>query len=314
MVVLAARAAGGRPPDPVPRLAALAPPATVIAAGAVAAAAVARWWLALVFAVPAVILLCWQLPPAWRWHGPPGTGGDLGSAEAEGTVVLRVLTLNVLVARADPEAIMAKLREHRVDVFAVQELTPEMVTSLEAAGISALLPFSELDARPSSLGTGIWTRLPLDPLPPIAGLSTAAPRAHIHPCRGVAVQVSVVHPKAPTGGKEQRWLADLELLRQMVAGVSEPQVVAGDFNATRDHQPFRAVLKEGLLDCADAARKRSWPAFTWPNWRSLPPLMRLDHILVSSQHFSVQQARVVRVPGTDHRGVLAVVTLRLPAP
>ena len=69
----------------------------------------------------------------------------------------------------------------------------------------------------------------------------------------------------------------------------------GDFNASRDHQPFRELLAAGFVDCADAARHRTWPGFTWPtSWdlysdrenqrfpdRRAPALMRLDHVLVS---------------------------------
>jgi endonuclease/exonuclease/phosphatase (EEP) superfamily protein YafD len=60
------------------------------------------------------------------------------------------------------------------------------------------------------------------------------------------------------------------------------------------------------VDCADAARQRHWPGFTWPADRRYPPLMRLDHVLGSQAGCVVHQARTMRIPGTDHRGVLAV--------
>jgi hypothetical protein len=60
---LVARAAGGQPPNPGPKLAALAPVGTVPAVAAVVLAAVSSWWLALILAGPALLLVAWQLPP-----------------------------------------------------------------------------------------------------------------------------------------------------------------------------------------------------------------------------------------------------------
>ena len=59
---LLARLAGGYPPSPSPELAALAPLAVVPAIAAVIIAACAAWWLAALLAIPAALLLIWQLP------------------------------------------------------------------------------------------------------------------------------------------------------------------------------------------------------------------------------------------------------------
>ena len=61
---LIARAAGGQPPNPGPKLAALAPAGIVPALAGVAVAALSSWWLALLLAGPALILVAWQCPPA----------------------------------------------------------------------------------------------------------------------------------------------------------------------------------------------------------------------------------------------------------
>ena len=98
-------------------------------------------------------------------------------------------------------------------------------------------------------------------------------------------------------------------------------MLLGDFNASRDHQPFRDLLAAGFADCADVAQHRTWPGFTWPtSWdlysdrdsprfpdRRAPALMRLDHVLVSRAGNTVREARPVRVAGTDHHAVLAVI-------
>jgi endonuclease/exonuclease/phosphatase (EEP) superfamily protein YafD len=304
---LAARAIGGRPPNPGPILAALAPVAALPAIIAVVVAATATWWLALLLTLPAATLVAWQLPPPRRIGRGPAGGPRSGSGPGLEVVTLRVLTLNGQGGSADPAAVLRSLRQHRVDVLVVQELTAGTVRDLADARVADLLPFCHHDPRPGSAGVGLWTRWPLIPLPPVPGLAAAAPRASIDPAGGRPVTLTGVHPLAPVNGQEHQWWRELALLKSALADVSGPQVVAGDFNATRDHRPFRDLLAAGFLDCADAGRSRPWPGFTWPTDRRIPPVMRLDHVLVSRPGAAVLEARIVAVPGTDHRGVLAVI-------
>ena len=306
---LVARATGGRPPWNRSKLAALAPAAIVPAIAAVIVAAATSWWLALILAIPAVILVAWQLPTA----RPRPAGPDAAArsrAAGIGTVRLRVLSLNAKGGHANAQAVEAAVREHAVDVLAIQELTPGLVRRLDRTDLAGMLPYRQADPRPGSAGTGLWTRWPLTALPWIEGLRAATPRVRIEPMPGSQVTVTAVHPKAPMNGQEGRWQAELQLIRSELEGVGGAQVVAGDFNASRDHQPFRDLLAAGFLDCADAARSRPWPGYTWPVRRTIPPIMRLDHVLVTRDRaVAVSEARIVRIPGTDHRAVLAVVEL-----
>ena len=261
---LLARLAGGYPPNPGPELAALAPLAVVPAVAAVIIAAFAALWLAALLAIPAALLLMWQLPPLRRARFRAAAGasrGTGGTGSAATTFRLRLFTVNAKCGAADPAAILRILQRHDVDVLAVQELTPAMVTWLTAAGLTQVLPFSHLDPRPGSPGTGLWARWPLIPLPPVPGLSTAAPRARIDPLGGFPVTLTAVHPAAPVRGRAApmrgragRWRRELAMIQRTLAAVDEPQVVAGDFNATRDHGPFREFLAAGFLDCVDASQ------------------------------------------------------------
>ena len=304
---LMARATGGQPPNPGPKLAALAPVAALLAVVAVVVAATTKWWLALLLALPAATLVAWQLPPRRLSDGGGDTRRHAESDSGSGVLTVRVLTLNVEGGSADPAAVLRSLRRHQVDVLAVQELTPGTVRRLAEAGLADLLPFCHLDPRPGSTGVGLWARWPLIPLPPVPGLAAAAPRACIDPVAGPPVTLTVVHPIAPVKGRDHQWRRELALVQSALADTGGPQVVAGDFNATRDHRPFRDLLTAGFVDCADAARSRPWPGFTWPAGRGIPALMRLDHVLVPRTGAAVREARIIRVPGTDHLGVFAVV-------
>ena len=223
-----------------------------------------------------------------------------------------MLTLNVMGGAADAEAIAATAAALRVDILAVQELTSGLLLRLGLTGLAGLLPHSQVEPREGSRGTGLWSRWPLAPLPSVDGLVAAAPRARTGPPGGPAVTVTAVHPVAPVAEHERQWRQELGLIQAALAATTGPQLVAGDFNASRDHRPFRALLRSGFADCADAARHRPWPGFTWPADRLFPPLMRLDHVLASRGGVVVHEARIVRVPGTDHQGVLAVLEFRSP--
>ena len=296
---LIARGAGGQPPNPGPKLAALAPAGILPAVAGVAVAALSSWWLALLLAVPAVILVAWQLPP-------PRPRLSTGGGEHPPGRRLRVLSLNVKGGAADAEVVTASVAALEVDILVVQELTAGLASRLALSGLGDILPQSHLDPRDASRGTGLWTRWPLTPLSPIAGTLAATPRARIDPPGALSVTVTAVHPVAPVADQERRWWQELGLIEAVLAGTAGPQLVAGDFNASRDHRAFRALLRSGFVDCADAARQRVWPGLTWPADRRYPPLMRLDHVLASRAGVLVHEARTVRLPGTDHLGVLAV--------
>lgn len=303
---LLARLAGGYPPSPVPELAALAPLAVVPAIAAVIIAACTAWWLAVSLAIPAALLLAWQLPPLNQARVRAGAGPPGGTGSATTTLGLRLFSVNARGGAADPAALLRIVQQHGVDVLAVEELTSSMVSRLAEAGLTDLLPFSHLDPRPGGRGAGLWARWPLIPLPPVSDLTSAAPRARIDPPGRLPVTVTAVHPIAPVRWRADRWRRELAIIRQTLAAGDEPQVVAGDFNATRDHGPFRELLAAGFADCADSSQNRSWPGFTWPASGRALPVMRLDHVLVSGTA-TVRMTRAIRVPRTDHHGVLATI-------
>jgi endonuclease/exonuclease/phosphatase (EEP) superfamily protein YafD len=305
---LAARALGGGPPNPGPKLAAFAPLATVPSIAAVLLAASVRWWLAIVVAAPAAALLSWQIFPPCRTTKDYSRRKQATSECRERS--LRVLTLNARRGAADIAEIMSCLRKWRIDVLAIQELTPDMAECLVEGGIAKLLPFHDVHPVAGSRGAGLWARWPLIPLPPLAGLTAATPQVRVCHKLGRSILITNVHPVAPVGGHEFRWQRELAIIQAVLANSEHPQVVVGDFNASRDHRAFRRLLSAGFCDCADAAQARSWPGFTWPVRRGVRPLMRLDHVLVSEGYAQIREARTLTIQGTDHCAVLAIITFQ----
>lgn len=249
---------------------------------------------AVVALVTCVALACVVVPRA-----VPATG-------APGGTPLRVLTVN-LFARADADAVVRLVREYDPDVFSALEITPEKVAELDAAGLAELMPHRVLQADEGPKGSGLYARHPLTALD---GLFTPIghnmPAATVRLPGGASAQVVAVHPNPPLPRKAAEWNAALAALPPASGDV--PRVLAGDFNATLDHRALRDLLDRGYVDAADRAGEGLVP--TWPNNRAVPPMITIDHVLVD-ERVAVDMVRVLDVPGTDHRGVVA--NLRLPS-
>jgi endonuclease/exonuclease/phosphatase (EEP) superfamily protein YafD len=66
---------------------------------------------------------------------------------------------------------------------------------------------------------------------------------------------------------------------------------------------LRRLLATGLDDAA-AATSWSWGGLSWPADRPFPPLTRIDHVLTSPDA-TAQSVSTFSIVGTDHRGVIA---------
>ncbi|MEU4801097.1 endonuclease/exonuclease/phosphatase family protein [Actinosynnema sp. NPDC023587] len=228
-------------------------------------------------------------PRAFPDPRPIGVGRDV-----------RVLSANLLRGNADAAAVVAAVRAHRVDVLALQELTPDAVADLDRAGLADVLPHRVFLPEPGVPGSGLASRHPLSSRPPSAPSTLRQARALVDLPGDEDVEVLSVHALAPTvpGGSEP-WRRDLAGLpgRDLDGPV---RVLVGDFNATLDHVGLRRLLNQGYVDAADQVGEGLNP--TWPATGYWPPVV-IDHALVDNR-CPVEEFRVVDLPGTDHRAVL----------
>ncbi|MBE2997876.1 endonuclease/exonuclease/phosphatase family protein [Nocardiopsis sp. HNM0947] len=119
---------------------------------------------------------------------------------------------------------------------------------------------------------------------------------------GLVTSGHPVPPVAPSG--IERWTYETASLPEADDG-GPLRIVAGDFNATLDHAALRDLLASGYVDAAAETGNGLEP--TWPNGRPSPPLT-IDHVLVDGTA-SVDATSVHDAPGSDHRAVLATLTL-----
>ncbi|WP_019607931.1 endonuclease/exonuclease/phosphatase family protein [Nocardiopsis sp. CNS-639] len=240
-----------------------------------------------------------------------------GVTSAGGPVV-RIMTLNMLGGGADAARVVSLVRDREVDVLALQEVTPDLVRELSAAGLDGLLPHAVDRSDPRGVhGSTVHSAFPLtDTGGGEAGHNTfAMPTAVVRlPEDGDGdgeddvLEVTSVHVPPPLSpAYTASWRGELEGLAE--AGDPDTmRVLAGDFNATLDHAALREVLDAGYLSSAAVLGEGLEP--TWPVGRAVPGLA-IDHVLVHPR-MGVDGLEVVEVTGTDHRAVLVEVSLPSP--
>ena len=217
---------------------------------------------------------------------------------------LRVMAFNTKIGAGSIPELAALVRREKPDVLTVQELTPGWAAEFAALG---LFPYSALRALPGASGTGIWARYPLTDsrtVDPKSGFDQTVALLRVSDDR--TFEVVSAHPRPPIPqatdfGSPDRWVTDLS--RLPAAATSGPvRVMAGDFNASLDHSPFRKLVDTGYVDAAAEVGKGLVP--TWPmNGKHVPPVT-LDHVLVDSRA-DARSFDAYTIAGTDHRAIVA---------
>ncbi|GAA3120036.1 endonuclease/exonuclease/phosphatase family protein [Streptosporangium carneum] len=253
-----------------------------------------RWAASAVALATSVTLAAVVLPRHFTDGNPPA-----------GDQRLRVLASNLAVGAGETASLMKLVRALDPDVLTLQELTPDALKSLERAGLRELMPYAVDRSRGGGRGSGIYSKHPLSENPMIEQGGFRQARAVLRHPGGREIEVVSVHPCALRyDSKVPCWSDGLEALPR---GGDRLRVLAGDFNATLDHPPMRALLEGGYRDAADVTGRGLTP--TWPQqgWQSVPGVT-IDHVLADSR-IAVDAFSVHALPGTDHRPVFAELTL-----
>ncbi|RCV51107.1 endonuclease/exonuclease/phosphatase family protein [Marinitenerispora sediminis] len=285
--VLLCRLAGVDGVTPVPQLLAFLPHLLVAAAAGLALCVLVRWRAGLVWSLAVALGIGALLPSYGRAEAAPA-----GPPAAR----LSVLTANLRLGAAT-DALVEVLRSEHPDLVFVQECDLACGERLETAELTRLYPHRVLAAATGAEGSAILSRHPVRPAGEVPGL-LAMPGAEAV-VEGVPVALLLAHPLPPIPGMVADWRRELTALRTAAADLDGAAIVAGDFNATRDHAAFRAVLDTGLRDSAPAVglgREPSWTA---------APLAgaQIDHILVGGP-LHPTAGRFLDLAGSDHRALL----------
>lgn len=221
---------------------------------------------------------------------------------------LRVLTANLAEGHARAQAVVDLVREQRVDVLAVAELPRRELTALTRAGLTDLLPYLVTNPGDTTTGgTALFSRYPVSDgqrIPLTDGFILTSGTVRVPGARPVLV--TAVHYCAPADpGQVACW----EYGKSHVPPATPDgpvRLLLGDFNLTVDYAAMRSLLDTGYRDAACVVGAGLMT--TWPYDGTPLPRVAIDHVL-ADRRIGVSSVSAHQVRGSDHRAVLAELTL-----
>ena len=236
----------------------------------------------------------WFAPMVWGSNPPP----------REGAEPLRVMVSNLYAGRTDGLDVVQAATMEDVDVLVATEVTPEALARMERAGLDTLFGHRAGRPAPGVKGTMVFANVRLG-TPSRLGTTWGSWRVPVG-----EHTLFAVHPHDPTD--IAKWRRDHYLIRA-AASDEQPDLIAGDFNATPDHPPMRALADTGYRSAAELANEGWQP--TWPAAGasvlgiSLPNAVDIDHVLVGPA-FAAIGTHTLEIPESDHRALVAELAVK----
>ena len=218
--------------------------------------------------------------------------------------VLTMLVLNVHTKNTKREDVVHVLQTRSADVIGVLEVNQVWADAL--ATLSVEYPYTVFEPRDDNFGLALLSKRPLSQVksdalqrnqpPTIIAQIEAGPHK---------VLLSLTHPVPPISTESFNLRnSQLDSIASMLS--DEPMsVLMGDLNCSPWSPFFERLLRNGRLR---DTRKGVGLLPTWPS--QFPLLLTpIDHILVGQRIVS-SSLESVSIPGSDHRGLFAQVSLQ----
>ncbi len=214
--------------------------------------------------------------------------------------LLRILSINLLVDRTDPDDLRRLIGDTDPDIMCTQEMGETC-----AGVVGDLFPHGHLDPRDDFFGMGIVTRHPVAverlQLPGRSGwVARLAPDSW--PGLTNSLDVVNVHLVNPV---DRPWRKSRDARWGQVAGIAAylrerpgASVVIGDMNASPAWREYKLLSELGI----DAARATGTAKRTWSHFVSGPRLLRIDHAFIANARPITTEVAPVR--GTDHSALI----------
>jgi endonuclease/exonuclease/phosphatase (EEP) superfamily protein YafD len=215
------------------------------------------------------------------------------------TPTFALLSLNLRHGAANPDDVSAL--GQRADVVVLLEATPPALDALARRGWQQRFGYSVGVVNGVNGDTILYSRFPLSEQVQLPRSAFQQWMATVDVPQVGPVRIIAAHPCNPYCGGGQ-FAVDHALLNAVATQYAgSPLVVAGDLNATDDHAPIRRLHRAGIESVTDIVGAGWLPTF--PANRSIPPLLPIDHVLLSRQ---LTATSVTRLPvrDTDHLALL----------
>jgi endonuclease/exonuclease/phosphatase (EEP) superfamily protein YafD len=250
--------------------------------------------------VGAVVAVAGLALHSW-WFAPQVTGDN--PEPLAGARTITVMNANLYEGRGDPQDVLDAVRNDHVDILVLEEITPGVLAALDAGGLKGLLPYRIGTPDRFVAGTMVFSNERMGE-PALLATQFQSYRVQVG-----SLTLLAVHPTAPV--LPRAWRADHDLIRDEAAQV-DADLIVGDLNATPDHVVMRELDDAGFRDAGELANvgwQPTWPANHLGVGPLLPPLIRIDHVLVGPSLASLG-THTVDIDGTDHLALVAKVARR----
>lgn len=218
----------------------------------------------------------------------------IGSGRQAGDDSITVMAINVEYGWGDLHQLRRDADELDVDILVITEAV-DLDAGLVSSGLADRFPHRQGRDTGGGVGTMVLSRWPSELVDDGRSTLFDQPLVRVATPDGPLL-VRGVHSASPPFAQ---WRSELEAMAATPAGET-PMVLAGDFNASGDHQVFRKITARfpDAHDQVGAGWVRTWNAKSWP-------FVHIDHVLLHG--LRALDAGVVDVPGSDHRAVWAKV-------
>ncbi len=247
-----------------------------------------------------VLAVAGLLVHGW-WFAPQVTGDN--PAPAAGSPRITVMNANLYEGRGDAQDVVDAVRDEHVDILVLEEITPEALARLDAAGLTQLLPRRIGTPDRDVAGTMVFSSQRLGE-PALLNTQFSSYRVQVG-----MLTLLAVHPVAPV--LPPAWRRDHDVIRDEAVD-TDADLIVGDMNATPDHDVMRELDDAGFRDAGELANEGwqpTWPANHVGIFPLLPPLVRIDHVLIGDSLASLG-THTVDIDGSDHLALVATVARR----
>jgi endonuclease/exonuclease/phosphatase (EEP) superfamily protein YafD len=213
-----------------------------------------------------------------------------------------VYAQNVYLGQADTTRLAEVAQD--ADLVVLSETTRAFLRNLQTPAWDERYPYAAGDLSGAPSDTTVFSRFPVSDAHLLTGSTSRQWLMTVDVPGRAPVRLLGAHPCNPYcgGGAFVRDHAVLEAAVQ--ANLSQPLLLAGDLNAIDDHAPLQRLRADGMRSATELVGAGWVP--TYPANRAFPPLLPIDHVLVDDQ-LTATSLRTVRMPGSDHLGLLATI-------
>ncbi len=216
---------------------------------------------------------------------------SMSETPSNGTVLLKLLSANVLVDNLETADFMKQIETHDPDIVVLLELNPSFQSAM--VRFNQRYPHTVIVPRVDSFGVAVYAKYPFKSNVTYHGWYKL-PLVQAEFAQFTLLAVHPVSPRTRTDRWEHRTY--FHAIREIAAATINPVVLAGDLNATLWSETTLDLLPSGFKHLGGPFR------YTWPR-HFLPLAIQIDHVFATKG--VAGKVTTLGDFGSDHFPILA---------